>query len=279
MSDRSISEQWNASAGGWAHWAARAAAYLVPATETMLDLAGVAPGSQVLDIGCGSGEQTVLAARRAGDSGHVLAIDIAAPMVAATEKTVAQAGLHNVSTRTCAAEALVGTAGPFDAAISRLVLMLIPDPVSAARSVHAVLRPGGRFVALVPGDQAKTGFNAVALDILARHGGKTNWEDRPGSIRSLVDPSRLAAVLRDAGFADVSVTTAQTVQQMPSAAVVTQMIREAFAFYKSLVADLPPDRQDAAWAEVEQALKRFEGPDGFAGPSEMNIAVGRKPAA
>ncbi|MFO1024399.1 MAG: methyltransferase domain-containing protein [Acetobacteraceae bacterium] len=277
MSDKSISEQWNASAGGWAHWAAQAADYLVPATETMLDVAAVGPGARVLDIGCGSGEQTVLAARRAGDAGHVLAIDIAAPMVAAAEKTVAAAGLRNVATRVCAAEALVGSAGPFDAAISRLVLMLIPDPVSAARSVHAVLRPGGRFVALVPGDQAKTGFNAIALDILARHGGKTNWEDKPGSIRSLVDPSRLAAVLRDAGFADVTVMTVPTIQRMPSAGVMTQMIREAFAFYKSLIAALPADRQEAAWVEVEQALRRFEGPDGFAGTSEMNIGVGQKP--
>ena len=71
------------------------------------------------------------------------------------------------------------------------MLMLVPDPVAAARAVLAVLRPGGAFSAIVPGDQAKTGFNPIALDILARHGGKTDWEDKPGSIRSLVDPVRL----------------------------------------------------------------------------------------
>jgi ubiquinone/menaquinone biosynthesis C-methylase UbiE len=277
MSDRTISDQWNASADGWARWAARAVDYLVPATETMLDLGAVTPGSHVLDVGCGSGEQTVLAARRVGEAGQVLAIDIAAPMIAATETTVAAAGLTNVSTHVCTAEALVGTAGPFDAAFSRLVLMLIPDPISTARAVHAMLRPGGRFVALVPGDRAKTGFSAIALDILARHGGKTNWEDRPGSIRSLVEPDRLAGVLRDAGFSDITVSTAQTVMRMESAAAMTRMIRDAYAFYKALIADIPTDRQEAAWTEVEQALTRFQGPDGFAGPSEMNIVVGRKP--
>jgi protein-L-isoaspartate O-methyltransferase len=56
----------------------------------MLDLAAVAQGSRVLDVGCGSGEQTV----------------IAAPMVAATEKNAAAAGLRNVSTRVCPADAL-----------------------------------------------------------------------------------------------------------------------------------------------------------------------------
>jgi ubiquinone/menaquinone biosynthesis C-methylase UbiE len=72
----------------------------------MLDLAAVAQGSRVLDVGCGSGEQTVIAARRVGETGHVPAIDIAAPMVAATEKNVAAAGLRNVSTRVCPVDAL-----------------------------------------------------------------------------------------------------------------------------------------------------------------------------
>lgn len=278
MTNKTVAEQWQASASGWARWAALGAEYLVPATERMLDLADVRPGARVLDVGCGSGEQTVIAARRVGNSGHVLATDIAAPMVAAAGKTVAAAGLHNVSTSVRAAEALAELSGePFDAAISRLVLMLIPDPVAAARAVRGVLKPGGRFAVIVPGDQAKTGFNNVALDILARHGGRTDWETRPGSIRSLVDPDRLALVLRDAGFEDVSVSAMKTVQRMESAAATTTMIREGFAFYKGLIADLSPDGQAAAWEEVERALRQFEGPEGFAGPSEVNLAVGTRP--
>ena len=277
MSDRPPAEQWNAASEGWARWAARASDYLVPATEKMLDLAAVVAGSRVLDVGCGSGEQTVIAARRVGEAGHVLAIDIAAPMVAAAEKNVAAVGLRNVSTRVCPADALSANMEPFDAAISRLMLMLVPDPVAAARAVLAVLRPGGAFSAIVPGDQVKAGFNAIVLDILARHGGKTDWEDKPGSIRSLVNPVRLEAVLRNAGFTEVRVSSMPTVQKLESASETTAMIREGFAFFTALIADLSQERQDAAWAEVEQALKRFEGADGFAGPSEVNLAVGRKP--
>ena len=62
MSDQTVAEQWNAASDGWARWAARVGDYLVPATEKMLDLAAVAQGSRVLDVGCGSGEQTVIAA-------------------------------------------------------------------------------------------------------------------------------------------------------------------------------------------------------------------------
>jgi hypothetical protein len=89
------------------------------------------------------------------------------------------------------------------------------------------------FAAIVTGDPTKTTFNAIALDILARHGGKTDWEDRPGSIRSLVDPKRLEAVMANAGFTDVVVSSIPTVQRLESAAAATTMIREGFAFYKS----------------------------------------------
>jgi ubiquinone/menaquinone biosynthesis C-methylase UbiE len=243
----------------------------------MLDLANVALGCRLLDVGCGSGEQTIIAARRVGDTGHVLAIDIAAAMVTATEQAVREAGLQNVSTRVCPADALVNSKERFDAAISRLVLMLIPDPVAAARAVQSVLRAGGKFAAIVTGDPTKTTFNAIALDILARHGGKMDWEEKPGSIRSLVDPVRLEAVMANAGFIDVAVSRIPTVQRLPSAAAATAMIREAFAFYKAMIAHLSKEQQDAAWIELEQALKRFEGADGFAGPGELNLVVGRKP--
>jgi ubiquinone/menaquinone biosynthesis C-methylase UbiE len=277
MSDETPVEQWNASAQGWARWAARATAYLVPATETMLDLADVKSGSRVLDVGCGSGEQTMIAALRVGDTGHVLAIDVAASMIAATEKAVREAGMRNVSTLVRSADALGDNEERFDAAISRLVLMLIPDPVAAARAVQTVLRTGGRFAAIVPGDPTKATFNAIALDILARHGGKTDWEDRPGSIRSLVDPARLKAVMAKAGFIDVAVSSIPTVQRLESAAAATTMIREGFAFYKAMIAHLSPQRQDVAWNDVEQALRRFEDADGFAGPGALNLVVGRKP--
>ena len=61
MSEKTTAEQWSSAADGWARWAAIRDA-LVPATEKMLDIAAIVPGSRVLDIGCGSGEQTIMAA-------------------------------------------------------------------------------------------------------------------------------------------------------------------------------------------------------------------------
>lgn len=56
----------DAAAEGWSHGAAERAQWLGPVTEMMLDLAGVGPGHRVLDVAAGTGEQTLLAARRVG---------------------------------------------------------------------------------------------------------------------------------------------------------------------------------------------------------------------
>src|SRR5690242_15047187 len=68
--------QWDSAAEAWHRWGPTLESWLGDATETMLDLAGVAAGSRVLDVAAGAGGQTVVAARRAGPNGAVLATDI-----------------------------------------------------------------------------------------------------------------------------------------------------------------------------------------------------------
>src|SRR5262245_34804763 len=82
-----------AAAHGWRRTAAARSQVLGPLTERMLDLAGVGPGSRVLDVGAGTGEQTLSAARRAGPTGSVLATDIAASMLAIARTAAREAGL------------------------------------------------------------------------------------------------------------------------------------------------------------------------------------------
>src|SRR2546423_647922 len=83
----------------WQRAAAGRDAVLTPATEQLLDLAGVGPGSRVLDVAAGTGGQTLQAARRAGRSGYVVATDSSAAMLEVATKTAREAGLTNVETR------------------------------------------------------------------------------------------------------------------------------------------------------------------------------------
>jgi len=85
--------QWEAAAEAWDRWSPLLARWLGPATEVMLDAAGVVPGARVLDIAAGAGEQTLAAARRAGPAGHVLATDISPTILRYARTAAEKAGL------------------------------------------------------------------------------------------------------------------------------------------------------------------------------------------
>src|SRR5262250_504170 len=115
------------AAAEWRRGAAARVQVFGPATDMMLDLVQVAAGSQVLDVGAGAGDSTLVAARRVGSSGRVLATDISASMLEVAAESARQAGLNNVNTRVMDAERLDLESDSFDAAVSRNCLMLIPD--------------------------------------------------------------------------------------------------------------------------------------------------------
>ena len=94
------------AASGWKRGAAARGRALDPLTELLLDLAGVTVGSRVLDLGAGTGDQALLAARRIGPAGLVLATDISAAMLALTQEAVRAASLANVQTRVMDAQRL-----------------------------------------------------------------------------------------------------------------------------------------------------------------------------
>ena len=114
------------AAEGWQR-GATGRADLRPITERMLDLAGIRSGHRVLDVAAGTGEQTLMAARRVGPHGFVLATDIADRMLAYLDEAARSEGLTNVQTRLMDARALQLEPEFFHAAICRLALMLIPE--------------------------------------------------------------------------------------------------------------------------------------------------------
>src|SRR5262252_6477248 len=137
------------AAAEWRQGAAARLEALGPATEMMLELAGVETGSRVLDVGAGAGDSALMAARRAGPAGHVLATDISASMLQIAAESARYEGMTNITTQVADAQHLDLASDSFDAAISRNCLMLIPDYRRALSEIRRVLEPGGRFAAIV----------------------------------------------------------------------------------------------------------------------------------
>ncbi len=120
----------------------RQAARFALFTERLFRDAGVGPGQHVLDLGSGMGDVAMLVAQIVGPSGEVVGVERDAPSIERAQIRVKEAGLHNVSfVRSDASE--LPRERRFDAAVGRLILQFLPDPVAVLRSVSELVRPGG----------------------------------------------------------------------------------------------------------------------------------------
>jgi SAM-dependent methyltransferase len=166
---QSTRAQWENAAEAWDRWAPLLARWLGPATEAMLDMAAVGPGSRVLDVAAGAGEQTLVAARRVGARGHVLATDISPAILRHAKSAAEQAGLSNVDTLELDGERHdVLPRASFDAAVSRVGLIYFPDQQRALAGIRHALKPGGRFAAVVYSTAERNPFFAVPVGIIRR---------------------------------------------------------------------------------------------------------------
>jgi len=111
-------------------------------TEHALRLAGLRPGMRVLDVGCGPGDVSFIAARLVGPQGSVLGVDAAPDIVDLARVRAAKKGLETVRFK-ASTIADLRLDEPVDAVIGRLILMHLPDPESALRDLAAMVRPGG----------------------------------------------------------------------------------------------------------------------------------------
>lgn len=110
-----------------------------------LRFATVEPGETLLDLGCGAGIDTILAARRTGPTGHVVALDFLPEMLERTAQAAAEAGLDNVEVLEGEIEAIPLPGGSVDHVISNGVINLAPRKRRVLAECARVLVPGGKL--------------------------------------------------------------------------------------------------------------------------------------
>jgi SAM-dependent methyltransferase len=120
----------------------------------LFSLGPIKEGEAILDIGCGAGVDTILAAMMTGPLGNVVGIDTAPEMVKRARENLSLIGTHNVIFKEASAERLPFSEREFDVVISNGVFNLVPDKAKALSEVYRVLKPNGR---LMIADQILTG--------------------------------------------------------------------------------------------------------------------------
>jgi SAM-dependent methyltransferase len=195
-----------ASGQKWVALQERIDAQISPLGLAAIDVAAPQPGESVLDVGCGCGQTSLQLAERVSPGGHVLGLDLSAPMLARAAERAKEAGLPASFER---GDAQIHPLEPasFDLAFSRFGVMFFADPVAAFTNLRGALAPGrGRLVFACWQPLADNEWVTVPLRAAAEHITLTPPADplAPGPF-SLADADHIREILAAAGFERIEV--------------------------------------------------------------------------
>jgi arsenite methyltransferase len=157
-------------------------------------LAELEPGEVVLDLGSGGGIDCFMAAKKVGDEGRVIGIDMTDEMLAKAEANKTQMGIENVEFRKGKIEDLPVDEDSIDVIMSNCVINLSPDKVAVFTEAFRVLKPGGRLAVsdiVTEGDFS----SELRADL-------STWAE---CVTGAIDIVEYVQKMEDAGFTDVKV--------------------------------------------------------------------------
>ena len=227
----------------------------------LLAAARITATDRVLDVGCGAGVSSTAAARAAVD-GHVVGLDLSAPLLAVARRRTQAAGLANATFVQGDAQVHPFEPAAFDVVLSRFGVMFFGDPATAFANIATALRPDGRLAMLVWQGMDRNEWLGILFETLAA--GRplpAPAKGAPGPF-GLADPDTVRRVLTGAGFADVELADVREPERVGAD------VDDAYAFMTSLgptrglLAGLDEGAREAALDALRARLSDRAGPDG-----------------
>jgi SAM-dependent methyltransferase len=176
---------------------------LEPVSAILLDRAKSRPGERVVDVGCGCGATTRAFAEKVGAAGHVLGVDISAPMLQRARQVAPQGA--RVEFQLADASAYPFKPASFDLIVSRFGVMFFAEPAGSFANLRKALRPGGRLTFVCWREPRANPWLITPLQAAYNHVPKlpeVGPED-PGPF-SFASEARVHRILGGAGFSDIA---------------------------------------------------------------------------
>jgi ubiquinone/menaquinone biosynthesis C-methylase UbiE len=257
---------WQSAAAGWEREREAVQAALAPLTDWMLERLAAQPGQTILELGAGTGETGLLAARLVDPGGRVILTDRSTAMLEAAERRARELGLSNVELRALDMEAIDLPEAAVDGVLCRLALMLVPDTAAALAGIRRVLRPGGRLIATVWDAVERNPWAPALWEVVER---MTDLPPaRPGGpgMFSLGDAGGIEALLADAGFREIAVEPIAIEWRYDDFESYWRTQSSLNGSLSQLLPTLAQEERDLLADAVRKAVERFRSPEGYRAP-------------
>jgi SAM-dependent methyltransferase len=256
-------QHWDGDEGDhWVRYQQRYDAMTGTFTDSLLTAAAIEAADRVLDIGCGNGQTTRLAARRAS-RGLALGIDLSSAMLDRARQDTADEGLTNARFEQADAQVHPFSPPAFDVALSRFGVMFFDDPVGAFTNIGRALRTGGRLAFLCWQEALRNEYIAVPLGAALAHVPvpELGGPEAPGPF-SLADPGRVDEVLTRAEFEQVATAPLEGQMWLGKDADDAVEFLGGTGLARALLESVEPAVAQRALDAVRDALRPYERPDG-----------------
>lgn len=249
-----------------AHWVVEAERYDSMTRgfcDALLDAASLLPGERVLDIGCGAGITTRLAAQQIQPGGTVLGIDVSPPMLGLARERTARDGIENADYLQADAQVHDLGGGEWDAAISKFGVMFFDDPAAAFTNIAQALRPGGRLAFVAWQGMMLSEWIAAPGIPASAHLGLPDGitPDAPGPY-GLADRDRTVGILERAGLTDVHLEDLSLPMRVGDDVDDALAFFQSIPFVRGLIDDSAPGDVARALDAARQGLEPHAGPGG-----------------
>jgi SAM-dependent methyltransferase len=219
-------------------------------------LSGNPDGDSVLDIGCGAGATTMAAARRLGQNGKCLGVDISAPLVKRANERAAESGISTARFQVGDAQTHEFDPQSFDAAISRFGVMFFEDPIAAFINIRSALRENGRLAFLAWRSPRENPFMTAAARAARPHlPDLPRFEPNAPGQFGFADDDYVRGILDSSGWRSMRIEPIDVGCEFPAKDLDSYIMN--MGPVGAALRKLDPDMRNEIAAEVREAFTQF----------------------